>query len=161
MKTLVAYYSRDGSTRKVAQSLAHEISAADIEELGAVERYEGFLGYFKAGYDSWKGRLPAIAPVRCSPAAYDFVVIGAPLWAGHAATPIRSYLKDHQGEFKRTAVFVTHGGSSPVRALKEISELAGQTPVAKMSVRTKAISDGTFLADLRNFISELNLQKAP
>ncbi len=154
MKTLVVYYSRDGSTREVATALARDL-LADIEELDAVPRYVGFLGYFRAGYDSWKGYLPAIGPVRYSPGEYDLVVIGGPLWAGHLATPIRAYLKSHQGEFSRIAAFITYGGSSPAQAIKEVAQLSGRVPDAEMAVRTKDVAEGTFMQNVSEFVGKL------
>lgn len=59
MRTLVIYYSRTGTTRKVAQALA-DMLGADTAEIRC-ERYGvGGLGYIRAAYDSVRGARPAI-----------------------------------------------------------------------------------------------------
>lgn len=135
MKTLVAYYSFGGSTQKVAEHIAQHLSA-DMEEIKSSKSYESGLGFFKAAYDSWRGHLPAIVPIRRAPEEYDLVVVGAPLWAGHAATPARSYLQNSSGAFKRIALLITHGGSSPDRAFEEMAALAGRASETNVAIRT-------------------------
>ncbi len=154
MKTLIVYYSRDGSTQTAATALAKQLSA-DIEEIGPVDRYNGFLGYFRAGFDSLKGKLPEIGQVHRSPREFELTVIAAPLWAGHAATPIRAYLDQHKGEIRNLASVITRGGSSPEKAFSEIRELAGIKPVAELSLRDKEISDGSYAQQLSGFCAAI------
>ena len=155
MKTLIVYYSRDGSTKKAAIALAKELSA-DIEEVGPVARYGGFLGYFRAATDSLRGNLPAIGPAQHSPRNYALTIVAAPLWAGHAATPIRTYLNEHKGELQTLATVITRGGSSPDKAFAEIRELSGLQPVAELSLLDKEIADGSFKSQVSGFCAALD-----
>ena len=48
MKTLIVYYTRTGTTKKFAESLAQELSA-DLEELKEDGNYAGAIGWLRAG----------------------------------------------------------------------------------------------------------------
>lgn len=150
MKTLIIYFSRDGSTKKAALALAEKLSA-HVEEVGPVERYDGILGYFRAAIDSLRGNLPAIDPIEQSPRNFELTVVAAPLWAGHAATPIRTYLSNHKGEFRKIASLITRGGSSADQAFAEIRQLSGLQPVAELSLRDKEIKAGSFTEQVSGF----------
>ena len=65
MKTLVADYSLRGSTRKVAEQIAQDLSA-DMEEIKCSKPCEGLLAFFNPAYDNWRGHLPTIALTRHS-----------------------------------------------------------------------------------------------
>ncbi len=159
MKTLIVYYSRDGSTKKAATALAKQLSA-DLEEVGPVERYNGFLGYFRAAYDSLKSNLPDVGRGRLSPRNFELTIIAGPLWVGHAATPIRAYLNEHKSEIRCLASLITRGGSSPDQAFSEIRELAGLAPVAELSLREKEISDGSFAQQVSGFCAAITRELA-
>lgn len=159
MKTLIVYYSRGGSTEKVAKQIAKNL-AADAEPIKCLKSYSGFIGYFKAGHDSFRGRLPPIAPTTHSPEAYDLVVIGAPMWAGHAATPVRSYLQQHSGAIKRVAFFMTSGGSSPDKAFQEMAALAGRDSEADLGIRSKAIAANKYADDVAAFVEQIRTKLA-
>ena len=150
MKTLIVYYSRDGSTEKAALALAKKLSA-DVEAIGPVERYSGILGYFRAAMDSLRGNLPTIAPIEQSPRNFDLTVVAAPLWAGHAATPIRSFINDEKGEIRNIATLITRGGSSTDNAFAEIRQLSGLQPIAELSLRDKEIKGGSFTEQVSGF----------
>ncbi len=150
MKILIIYYSRNGSTKTAALALANQLSA-EIEQIGPVKRYAGIFGYFRAAIDSLRGNLPAIDPMKQSPQKFELTVVAAPLWAGHAAPPIRTYLNDHKGEFRKIASLITRGGSSTDQAFAEIGQLSGLQPVAELSLRDKEIKAGGFNEQISGF----------
>lgn len=159
MKTLVVYYSLTGTTKAVAEALAAELHA-DIEPLVSTKSYKGIFGYLRAGRDSFRGKLPAIETTKLVPESYDLVVIGAPVWVSHSATPIRRYLEDHEGRLKRVALFVTYGGSGDEPALAEMADLAGVSSEANLTIRADAVKNDTFRADISAFADSLRLKQA-
>src|SRR5512134_937464 len=118
MRCLVVYHSLSGNTRKVAERAAKHIGA-DIAEVRAARYRPSVLGFLRACYDSWAGRLPPIEVSGASPDDYDFVLVMAPVWVGHASTPIRSYLRHNCGKLGSTAFLLTCGNSTPPSAFEE------------------------------------------
>jgi flavodoxin len=153
MRRLVVYHSLSGNTRKVAENVAR-VLAADIAEVRASRYRRGFIGFLRAGRDSWTGRLPPIEVHSQSPDNYDLVWIMAPVWVGHASTPIRAYLAQNRGKFRRAVFLLTCGHSSPPRAFEEMGELSGVKPETVLSVRERDIRSRPGLpAQVASFLS--------
>jgi flavodoxin len=158
MKTLVAYTSRTGTTRKVAAELAR-ILHADLEEIHCEKSYRGLFGYLRAGRDSWRGNLPEITPSKRAPDDYDFVILAGPLWAGHASPVLRRYVQEHKGQFKRTGFVLTHGGSSPKAAFAELETLAGLKPTSVMAVRQATVDRNDYELAVADFAGPLRFKE--
>ncbi len=159
MSTLVVYYSLSGNTRTVATALARELGA-DIEELHCARYARGFLGFLKAGSDSWNNRLPTLPPLSRDPSRYDLVVIASPIWAFHPSTPDRAFLRQHAAKLHRIGFLLTHGGSAGEKSLREMAEIAGKPPVASLVVREAEIRSGNFRAAMSPFAATLQTKKA-
>lgn len=157
MKALVVYYSLSGNTRLIATALARELGA-DIEEIGCSRYSPGLWGFVRAGYDSWKGNLPPIEPLRHSPSQYQLVVIAGPIWAFHPATPIRTFLQQQRTGLPPVAFLLTHGGSAGERSLREMEEIVERSPVAGLVVTEGDIKAQRFAQTLTSFA--VKLQKA-
>lgn len=78
MKTLVAYYSRTGTTRRVGEAIS-ELLKCDIENIVDKKSRAGVLGYLAAGRDATMKRLTEIESPKFDPATYDLVVVGTPI----------------------------------------------------------------------------------
>lgn len=150
MKTLIAYYSLSGTTRAVAAALAKEL-AADIEEIRCSRYSPSILGFLRAGYDSWRGNLPPIEPFLHAPSRYELVVVGAPIWAFHPATPVRTFLQQEGSQLLSVAFLLTHGGSAAERSFHEMELLAGRAPKGCLVVREKDVKEGKFAAAVSSF----------
>lgn len=111
MRTLVVYYSLSGNTRKVAETAARELGA-DIAQVKAPHGLYAArgAGFWRAIFHNLLGRQPAIEVVGGGqPEGYDLVVVLAPVWASHAAAPIRTYLAQSRGRLGRAALVLTCG----------------------------------------------------
>jgi flavodoxin len=156
MKTLVAFYSRTGNTRRLAQLIATAVDA-EVEEINDRANRSGFLGYLRSGWERWHGRGTELAPARHDPAAFDLVIIGTPVWQAAAATPVRSYLQDHAMELPDVAFFCTHGGMGSRYAFRELEDLCGKSPRATLACTERQLvradlgqAVATFAAQLRS-----------
>ena len=160
MTNLVVYYSLSGTTRKLAEHAAADLGA-DLLEIRAPQYRPGFMGFLRAGFDSWRGRLPKIEISGGAPDRYDLVLLMAPLWAGHAATPMRAYLALNRGKFKRAAFVLSYGGKCPPRAFAEMAEVSGANPEAALALREKDSKAGDYRpAALATFLRSAGLKKA-
>lgn len=160
MRGLVVYHSLSGNTRKVAENAARSLGA-DIAEVRTSCYRRGLFGFFRAGRDSWIGWLPPIELHGPSPERYDFVLVMAPVWVGHASTPIRAYLAQNRGKFRNAAFVLTCGNSAPARAFQEMSDLAGINPEAVFSIREREIKANRDLSpSLAAFLSSIKSRRA-
>jgi hypothetical protein len=159
MKNLVLYYSLSGTTRTVATRLAADLDA-DIEEIRCQQYATGFWGYLKAAYDSGRGNLPPIGPLAHSVAKYELVVIAAPIWAFHPATPARAVLKLERERLPRVAFVLTYGGSAAERSLNELEAMMGRAPIATLVVREQDVKQRKIGSALSSFEARLQQAKA-
>ena len=151
MKILLVYYSRTGLTKKVAESLAAKIGA-DVEEIVDTNKRSGVMGYIMSGRETIAKKLAVIEAPKFSPANYDLVIIGTPLWVGTMSTPIRSYLNDHKTQLKRVAFFTTQQAGAQEKVFKILEDFSGQKSLANLSVLSKEAVRGDYQTKLDEFI---------
>ena len=118
MKTLVAYYSRTGHTKFIAEKIAQQLGA-DLCEIIDKKNREGKLGFLGGGNDALREKLTDIEvskPIE----GYDFVIIGSPVWAGKIAPAIRKFMVTNDFKEKTVALFVTLDGNKPEKSLENM-----------------------------------------
>jgi len=154
MKTLVAFYSRTGTTRKVAENLAGKLGA-DVEDIIDTADRSGIIGYIKSGKDALQKKLADIKPTDKNPEDYEMVIIGTPNWASKMAPAIRTYISNNKSKIKKAAFFCTQGGSGDVKLFDEMVVFSGIHPVARMTILTREVPKNNFQEKLDKFISQL------
>lgn len=111
MKTLVVYYSRTGTTEKVAKQIASQ-SNTDIFKLATKVKFPTDMSatsdLSKKQYQT--NEFPELVEIP-KIAEYDRVLIGSPIWNGQLATPIVSYLNQQVFNIQSVAGFCTSMGS--------------------------------------------------
>ncbi|USU18191.1 flavodoxin family protein [Paraburkholderia fungorum] len=158
-RVLVVFFSRTGTTRLLAFTLARMLPA-DIEEICDLTERRGVSGYLRCLMDSWRRRPAEIVPAGLDPAQYDLVVVGTPVWAGAASAPVRAYLLENRLKFRHVAFFCSFGGFGSQAAIDEMHELAGRAPVAQCKTRAGTVHCGMVAASLAIFVSALKLHLA-
>lgn len=106
-KDLFAYYSRSGNTRKAAERIASLLDAELLEIEMTKPIPEGFGKYLVGGSQALKGSRPEIRCRQVGFASYGRIVLGAPIWAGKAASPINTFLRDYPISEKVVGFFDT------------------------------------------------------
>ena len=149
-KILLAYYSRTGTTRILAEFIA-TIFPCDVEEIRDIHDRHGIIGAVRSGWQGWLRRPAPIKNVVHRVLDYDLVVIGTPVWVGNPASPIRRYLLDNQTRFNRVAFFCSLGGSGGDKALEEMGRIAERTPIATLSVTQGEIDSNRYRDKAREF----------
>lgn len=108
---LVAYLSRSGNTRVIAETLQRELRA-DLFEIRTATPYpadyEAHVGQATRERDN--NLEPPLAALVDDIAAYTEVYLGFPIWGQTAPAPIRTFLKTHNLSGKTLRPFITHGG---------------------------------------------------
>ncbi|PHZ85791.1 flavodoxin family protein [Paremcibacter congregatus] len=162
---LIVYYSDSGNTRKAAEYIANKLDAV-MEQVKTPAFGHGVWGYFKKGWFSWRKRQVPIAPVVHDPANFDLLIVGAPVWAGHVASPIRSYLSTEAAKAQkapRVAFFVTEGGSGGSRALQEMRELLNVKTICELEINDHDRKVQQDISMMENFVSLIDnsLEQGP
>ena len=154
MRALVVFYSLTGTTRRVAQTLAAELGA-DLEEIRCSRYRPGFFGFWRAGYASWRSKIPEIVPPTRDPGDYELVAVGGPVWAWNASTPVRAYLMGEATRFPSVAFFVTVGGVGYEKALATMEALASRKPASTLVLRTEDFKRGRDQVAVSSFAAAL------
>ena len=172
MKTLVVFYSRTGTTRRLAEVIAAELSAGakasagagasadatasvDIEEIVDKKSRKGALGAMIGGWDATFRRAADIAEPEHNPAGYDLVVIGTPVWAWTMTPAVRAYLERQKGRLPQVALFALAASSGADKTVAAMAKLAGKKPRATLALtRGRGLGD-EMLEQARRFAAGL------
>lgn len=146
-KTLVAYFSASGDTKRVAEKLAGAVGA-DIYEIKPEKPYTS------ADLD-WQNRnsrssvemnslasRPKMADAYANIGDYDRILVGFPIWWGTAPRIINTFLESYDFSGKTIGLFATSGGSGMGRTAKELaSSCAGAEIKGSRRFSTGASAD--------------------
>jgi flavodoxin len=149
-RTLVAYYSRTGNTRRVARALA-AATGAELEEIGDRTDRGGILGYLQSAIEAILGASTEIDRPTRDAARYELVIVGTPVWFAAVSTPVRTYLRLVRDRLPKVAFFLTHGGSGSGRALAQMFALAGKRPAGRLVLREAEVESGAYHEKVAGF----------
>lgn len=149
-KVLVAYYSRTGSNKLVAEAIARKLKA-DIDEIISLKNYSGLIGWIRAGYNASKEKQVMINTQE-NPESYDLVIVGSPNWAGKMANPMLSYLS--KNKFKKIAFFSVCGSGQPQKTPKQLKD-RNLDPISMLFLKEKEVKDGTYHKKITDFCKNL------
>lgn len=123
-RILVAYYSRTGNTRDVAE-YARATSGGDILEIKTVSPYptEYKATTVQAKQELESGFKPPLSTTIPDMNNYDVVFVGSPCWWGTIATPVISFLSACDLAGKTIVPFMTHEGSGFGRTVQHIGSM--------------------------------------
>jgi flavodoxin len=155
MHVLVAYYSRTGHTKQVAEEIAKELKCDADEILDTVNR-AGPIGFLMAGRQASTTTLTKLQPIRKDPANYDLVIVGTPVWARHVSTPVRTYIVENKDKLKKVAFFVTEGDKGDEQTIKEMEELSGKKAAGTLVVKVVDIKTGDYREMVKKFVQGLS-----
>lgn len=128
MKKLIVYYSLEGNTKYAAEMIAEKLQA-DVLELMPEKAYPtGTVTKFIFGGKSAKmAEIPALRPYQADLAAYDWIILGTPVWAATFAPPLRTFLKEQNLSGKKLAFFACSASGDAVKCLENLKREAGMT----------------------------------
>ena len=140
-KILVVFYSRSGTTRRIAQALSKTLKC-DLEEITEPKPRTGFLGYIRSLLEASQKRPSTIAPKKHDVSSYDLVVIGTPVWAWSLSSPVRAYLMATASQLPKVAFFCTLGGNGSGSAFPQMTAIVGREPRAVCAItQREALSE--------------------
>ena len=125
-KTLVAFFSASGVTKRAAEKLAEAIGADVYEIRPAVSYSRADLNWQdKHSRSSVEmndpSSRPELADKDANIAAYERIFLGFPIWWYTAPTIIRTFLESYDFNGKTIVLFATSGGSGLGKTDRELS----------------------------------------
>ncbi|MGE5485853.1 MAG: flavodoxin family protein [Ignavibacteriales bacterium] len=123
MKALVAFYSRTGTTGRVARLLADRLRSEGVEVTVAQVRTKAALGIIACIRQMMAAACPDLSEPVPDIRGYDLVFLGFPVWANRPASPVNSILRGLASPVgQKFAPFATCGGKDGYKAaLSEVS----------------------------------------
>lgn len=126
-KTLVAYFSASGVTKRVAQNLAVAAEADIYEIRPAVPYTSADLNWMDKNSRSTieskdRSSRPELADKDADIAAYDRIFVGFPIWWYTAPAIIKTFLESNDFSGKAIVLFATSGGSGLGNTAKDLEQ---------------------------------------
>jgi len=129
MKTLIAYFSAEGTTARVAKELA-AMTGADIFEIRPEKPYTPadlkWTNPLARCNREKLGRkdVPIVGKVEGFE-QYDTVLLGFPIWYGAAPNVVNTFCKGYRWSGKKVLAFATSGGSGIGKTAEKLMPYVG------------------------------------
>lgn len=126
-KTLVAYFSASGVTKRAAENLAAAAEADLYEIRPAVPYTSADLNWMDKSSRSTieskdRSSRPELADKDADIAVYDRIFVGFPIWWYTAPAIIKTFLESYDFSGKTIILFATSGGSGLGKTAKDLEE---------------------------------------
>jgi len=156
MNAIVMYYSRSGTTKKVAEAIASKLGC-EIEELVDTQKRKGIIGFLKSGYQAMKGKLTTLEPVKHDASQYDMVVLGTPVWGGRMSVPILTFITQNKEKIAEIALFITAGGTGNEENISSaVTNLCGKKAKATLGLAMEDVKKDQFMDKVQGFVDMIN-----
>lgn len=136
METLVVYYSLEGNTKLIADTISEKISC-DVLELKPKKDIpkKGFLKYFWGGKQVVFNHKAELQPFNKDFDKYDLIIMGSPVWAGTYAPPFNTFFQAADIKNKKIALFCCYAGSEGKTFSAFKSQLVGNEVIGEMGFK--------------------------
>ncbi|MFX0000351.1 MAG: flavodoxin family protein [Candidatus Hermodarchaeota archaeon] len=159
MNILIAFYSRTGTTKKIAEIISSSLNCASEEIIDMKKRTGFIIGFFKCGYAATRKKLTTIKKFQKNPELYDLIILGTPIWNKRMTPAIRTYISANKGKFKKVLFFCTLGGKGSSETFEDMAEICNEKPLCTLAITKKEIKKGYHIDKINSFIQELKMDK--
>lgn len=185
MRTLVAFYSKFGTTRAAGKAIAGLLKAdvediVDLSDMTTTNKTrekmkKAFVGKIdkenkpKMDASDFHAMLPFFLGVTRAllkipstikepvrdPRKYDLVIVGTPIWAGALTPAVRAYIKKRSATFKKVAFFCTMIGSGGSKAFSDMQKICKKTPVGVLELTSEEVQKSAHMNKVKGFVKAL------
>lgn len=130
-KTLVAYFSATGATKRLAQKIAKTLNADIFEIEPAYEYTDDDLKWPSRDNRSYlemknKKFRPRVLNKLGNTDQYDKIFLGFPVWYYTAPTIVNTFIEENNLDGKECYIFVTSGVTGVEKSLKDLKKMYPQ-----------------------------------
>jgi len=155
MKILVAFYSWQGHTGKVARALATR-TGADLVQIEA----EKESGMFGKAMGAFLAKSAPIRPVKADLSGVDFFVLASPVWAGKVPPYVNRYIEllgNTSGKpFSLVAEMGKSGGDKAIAHMRKRLEAKGMQFVSSAVTLESEVDLGSFVPKIEELAKTIN-----
>lgn len=123
MRVLTIFYSLEGNTRFIANSINEELKG-DLKEIRPKKEIpnKGFKKFLWGGKQVMFSEKPEIEDISIDFNKYDLIVFGTPIWASNFAPVFNTLFQKYDIKDKKIALFCCHGGGREGKAFIKLKE---------------------------------------
>ena len=145
-KTLVAYFSASGVTKKVAEKIAAAVNGDLFQIEPAIAYSEEDLNWMNKNSRSSlemsdKDFRPAMIKTELNLSEYDSILLGFPIWWYVAPTIINTFLESYDFSGKKITLFATSGGSGFGNTVQELRNSAPDAHIVEGKIMNMASAE--------------------
>lgn len=131
-KILIAYFSKTGNTKRVAQEIQKDVGG-DLFEIKTTNTYpEEYQATTEQAKTEKNNKFrPQLATQVADFASYDVIFVGYPIWWGTMPMGVFSFLEQHNLAGKTVIPFCTHGGSGFGDSVSDLKKTSPQANVVQ------------------------------
>jgi flavodoxin len=137
MKTLVVFFSLEGNTAYVADTIK-EKTGADLLRLVPKKAYhdKGFAKFFWGGKSAVMAEKPELEPYDVNLDNYERIVFGFPVWASNFTPPLRTFIEENREKIKdkQIAAFACQSGSGAEKAFVKLAKSIGIEKIEQTAI---------------------------
>ena len=142
-KTLVAYFSASGITRKIAEMIAEtgDFSLYEItqKELYTSDDLNWMNKKSRSSVEMSNKKIrPEITDTDAHIKEYDTIILGFPIWWYVAPTIVNTFLEKYDFSGKKIVLFATSGGSGFGNTVKELKPSAPGAEIVEGKLLNRA-----------------------
>lgn len=154
-KTLVAYFSASGVTKKVAEKIAAAVNGDLFQIEPEIAYSEEDLNWMNKNSRSSlemsdKDFRPAMIKKELNLSEYDSILLGFPIWWYVAPTIINTFLESYDFSGKKITLFATSGGSGFGNTVQELRNSAPDAHIVEGKIMNMASAE-----DIQKLIEEV------
>ena len=171
-RVLIAYYSFEGHTEKIAEEIASRIrqngGEADLLRIRVKKEppHAGMGKFMVGGWMALTQKDPGILNEEIDLDSYDRIFLGMPVWAGNAPGAIAAFIRKTHPQGKDFYLFAVSGSGDGKKTLsKTINNLQGNHVIKTISLQQGGLTDvldafvdapvsQDLLADVQKYINE-------
>ena len=155
-KALILYYSQEGSTKHVAETL-HDMLELETD-IEAIELEVPYSGSYDETIERCKkemesGEVPAVKPIKADLSKYDVIFLGYPIWFGTYARPIAGLVKNESFKGKKVITFCTFGSGGLQASTADLKKALPDAEVVE-GYGVRAVRLKTLYIELERFLCE-------
>lgn len=150
---LVIHYSRTGTARTVAETLAH-LGEGHIGQVLDERPRIGFAGDVRCVVDQLMHRAPAVRYSGPNPNRFRHIVLVAPVWMRRLASPMTSFLRGNRLPEVKIACVTVMAREGGFTAMQELSDLLPSPLSADLVLLQQQVLNGEAMPRLIRFIEQ-------
>ena len=152
-ETLIVFYSRTWTTKKIAEEISAYLDS-DIEEIIDKKNRNWIFGYLWAGRDAALKKFTEIEEIKFNPSNYKNIIIGTPVRDFTMSTSIRTYLTQNCDLIPENVYFFcTQWHSGDMTTFQDMANICWKKPIHTISFTTREVKSDSYKVRLNNFLN--------